>query len=142
MFEKSKTYKLLERFHNESIGALKDALNKEKREDRVGDIKDRIAFYEELYNVMFRMAYSHTAFVTKTRLFHKRMVELGVYKLDDEGNSHIDLDVIEDEFADAYKGIEYLYNYYQDCKEGLVSVDETLKAIKLFQDALGTVVVE
>lgn len=140
MIEKTKTYKLLERFHNESIGSLRDALAKPDVKNKE-ILEDRLKFYEELYNVMFRLVFSHTDFVSNVRKFHKDMVKLGVYNTDDDGNSYSNLDIIEDEFHQSYKKIERLNNYYQDCNEALVPTDDALKAIKLFQDAFGTMTI-
>lgn len=141
MIEKTKTYKLLERFHNEAILTLKDALAKPDVKKK-GVLEDRLAFYIELYNTMFRLTWSHSDFVYHIRKYHEEMVKLGVYKVDDDGNSHCDLDVIEDEFHESYKRVERLYNYYQEYQEGLIPVNETLDAIKLFQKLCETVVID
>lgn len=141
MIEKTKTYKLLERFHNETILTLKDALAKPELKNRE-ILEDRLAFYIELYNTMFRLVWSHSDFVSNIRKYHEDMVKLGVYKVDDNGNSTCDLDVIEDEFHESYKKVERLYNYYQDAESGLIATDQALDAIKLFQKICETVVID
>lgn len=137
-WEKSKTYQLFTEFYNKAICPMRDIIDNGKlKEDKLLEIKDKLKLYEEVYNTMVLTIYMNSITVMGVKRFHNTMKKMGVY---DNGN--INLDILEDDFAEAYKEIEYLDKQYADINKGLVPVNEAYNVIKSFQEKFGTVNIE
>lgn len=138
-WEKSRTYQVLTKFYNESICQMTDLINSGKlSEQKKGEIQDKLNLYVEVYNNMVLSLYMNSVTVLSVKRFHNNMIKLGI--IDDESN--ISLDVLEDDFKEAYKEILYLIGQYKDISNGIIPVSKAYEAIKMFQEKFGFVNIE
>ena len=144
-WEKSKTYQVFTRFYNEAICQMQDAINSGKLSDqKKGEFQDKLDLYMEVYNNMVLSMYMNSVTVLGVKRFHNAMIKMGVFVPGDgeEIPDTVSLDILEDDFAEAYKEISYLDKQYKDISKGLVPVNQAYEMIKSFQEKFGFVNIE
>jgi hypothetical protein len=144
-WEKSKTYQIFTRFYNEAICQMRDAIDSGKLNDqKKGEFQDKLDLYTEVYNSMVLSIYMNSVTVLGVKRFHNAMIKMGVFIPGDgeEVPDKVSLDILEDDFAEAYREIAYLDQQYKDIANGIVPVNEAYNAIKLFQEKFGFVNIE
>jgi hypothetical protein len=144
-WEKSKTYQVFTRFYNEAICQMQDLIAGDKLTDqKKGEMQDKLDLYLEVYNNMVLSMYMNSVTVLGVKRFHNAMIKMGVFVPGDgeEIPDTISLDILEDDFAEAYKEISFLDKQYKEISKGLIPVNDAYKAIKLFQEKFGFVNIE